>query len=661
METSETAKQKNGEFQHFVDYCFKHVDACEESEYRGDKIELIRKAWMAYKQKADNANFPWKDASNTVLPLVTITSDNLEPRLVSNLVGKEPYARLEMDGITQQPDEVKIIEDWFNQELKHTVKIDSVARNVCKKAALEGTMYPVVGYDEDEVIRRDFAYAKAPVMDPNTGMPAMDPMGMPVMQETGDIEFDPETGRPMTVDVAETIFSGGRVKYVAFSDVFVTDDAEDWENADVARRVYYTYAELQKKIGQPGWMNIDADLLKSESTDREKTEDQQSPDESVDNARVRAQDYIECYECSMHYVRQEEDQEKEDITDWTMERYLAVIAVDSRILIRLVPLREVNFKNEHLIKRVRLYPEEGKAYGTSLYEKMQAIQHGASDLFNMVINVATITMIPWFLYSDDAGFAGEVEIKPGKGVKCNDPSKVVFPRFNQNPRSYMVFIEMFMSLWERLGSIGDLQVGRLSQTKKDVTATETMAAIQEGNIKHNYQGMSLKEDFLAVIHTLYDLYYQNMPFDKKFAYRGQEVPIPRHLMRRRYRFELTGSTDFSNKVMKMQKAETKYTTLRQDPMLNPIPLIADYLESYDDDLDPQQYINPMVMQIMSLIEQNPELPQMMQMHVQGKQQQQMQMQQQQQQDAATTQGRAIAEALLAKIQEAQSNPQGVGV
>ena len=39
---------------------------------------------------------------------------------------------------------------------------------------------------------------------------------------------------------------------------------------------------------------------------------------------------------------------------------VVVIAKDSRILIRVVLLRDLNFKNEHIVKRVRLFPERGR-------------------------------------------------------------------------------------------------------------------------------------------------------------------------------------------------------------------------------------------------------------------------------------------------------------
>jgi hypothetical protein len=265
------------------------------------------------------------------------------------------------------------------------------------------------------------------------------------------------------------------------------------------------------------------------------------------------------------------------------------------------------------------------------------------------MDINTICMIPWFLYTDAAGWQGGVKIKPGEGIRVDDVSQVNFPRFNQNPRNNIVFIEMFMGFWERSGSITDLQVGKVNDSSKQVTATETMAAIEEGNIKHNYQGVTLKEDFVKLLHSLYDLYYQKMPYDYQFIYQGQPVPIPRSAMRRPYTFKLVGSSDMSNKVMQMKKAESKYNTLRQDPLVNGIQLLTDFVEATEEDADPTKYINPQINQLLEVLNQHPEIasnviPQYLQQKQQQMQQQEMQQQQQQAATAGASAGQAIAQA-----------------
>ena len=210
----------------------------------------------------------------------------------------------------------------------------------------------------------------------------------------------------------------------------------------------------------------------------------------------------------------------------------------------------------------------------------------------------------------------------------------------------MVFIEMFMSLWEKLGSVIDLQVGRIKDGSADVTATETMAALQEGNIKHNYQGLALKRDFVALLRTIYDLYYQKMPYDATFTYQSQQIPVPRHAMRRGYKFKLTGSSDMSNKAVEAQKAEGMYKAMRQDPVANPIPLIENMVLAFNEDANTKDYINPVINKILAMLKENPELMQVMQQYLQQKQQKGKQDEQAQQLNMAQATGQTMAKSLM---------------
>jgi len=594
-EYSEDAKDKNGEWQDLVEHCFNLFDSIDKSEYRQDKIAKIKESYRIYEQKDNNSSWPWKNASNVVLPMTTITVDNLEPRLVAGIVGRKPVVQFDMAGLTKRPIEMEIVQDWFNEELETVVGIQDVAGTITHKALLEGTVYPIADYDEEDRTIRDFKF-----------------------NERGQIVVDENDG-VITEDKTESVFKGGKVQYAEFTDVFIPDDADDWEKTDVIRIVRPTYAELMRKKDTQGYRNIGIWLLRDEDTEKTIEEDEQTPLQNVEGITVTGRETIECLECCVSYIFKTDEQEKEDIDDFTEERYVATIAKNSKILVRLRLLRELNFKNEHLVKRIRLFKEKGKAYGTSIYEKIMSIQNGASDIFNMVVNVATVTMIPWFMYTDSAGIDGEATITPGKGVKVDDVSQVMFPKFNQNPRSYIVFIEMFMSLWEKLGSIGDIQIGRLSESRKDATATETMAAIQEGNIKHNYQSFAFKDDFISLIRTIYDLYYQKMPYSKAFIYHGQEVPIPRAIMNRPYKFKLVGSSDLANKVLEMQKNQQLYGMIRQDPFSNPMTLLKDIAEVWKPDADPSEYINPVFNQFAQILEQNPEIMNVIKQYLQSKQ------------------------------------------
>lgn len=565
---------RNGKWQDLVDKCMQAYEDISNSKYRKQKINNIAEARRTYELLEKKVDFPWKDAYNTILPLLTIGVDNLEPRLVSSLVGREPYVQFNMRGVSTPDEMAAFLEEWFNAELKEVVKLKGISARISHDLLLEGTVYPVATYNEDKVVRTDFKY---------------------VNTEQGEkIELDPQTGEVVTEDIEDTVFEGGVVNYVSFEDIYVPDDVEDWEKTDIIRKIRPTYADLQLwQREQSGYRNIGTWLLTEE-------EEQTEGSSSQENVEVEftGREIVECLEYHVNYIYQKENQKKEDITNWVSERWIALIAVQSETLIRLIKLRDINYQGEHVIKRIRIYPEGGRSYGCSLYDKMKSVQNGASDTFNLLMNTAYICIIPWFIYGNKAGLPNDIEISPGIGIPVDDPKDVVFPKFGVDINSFMPILNTWISFWEKLGSIGDLQIGKPSA--KAETATETMAVIQEGNIKHNYQAKVMKEEFLSLIKTLYDLYYKNMSFSKTFFYQNKERIIQRSAMKRAYDFRLTGSTDISNKIMELRKTEQLYKTLRGDSLTNPLELVKDMIRGFKPDADPEKYINP---EINQLIEQ----------------------------------------------------------
>jgi hypothetical protein len=574
--------KKNGKHQHLVTYCIDMFTEFDGSSYREEKINAAVTARKIYEQKEEKTDFPFEDASNIILPLTTITVDNLEPRLVSGLVAKDPTVKIDMEGMTEQPPEYEILQEWFNDELAKVVQIKKKARHIVHNVLLEGTVFPVLEYTVEEKKIKEFQF-----------------------DQQGNIEIDPETSQPVEIETIAKGQEGVAIRFVPMNDMYCADNIRDWEDADFIRVIRPSYAELNRLKDKPGYMNIDKELLDEEDDSGILGDAELSPVQISEDVAVSGKKIIECYECHISYIYRDEDAVEAEQSDFEEERMVATISKGTQTLIRLVMLRDLNMRNEHIIKRMRMYPEEGRTFGTNVYEKLRSVQNGASDTFNMIINSATITMVPWFLYGDRAGLPKETKIFPGKGIPCDDPSAVVFPRFATNPAQYVEFLNIFMALWEKLGSIGDLQIGRTSQGAN--TATETMAVIEEGNLKHNYQGDTLKDDFQGIIKTIWDLYYKNMPFQYQFTYQGQQVPIPRQAMQRTVKFTLMGSTNLANKLIQRKESEVLFQQLRPDPIINPIKLVEDIVKTYKPNANLQEYINPEINQILSALQENPEI------------------------------------------------------
>ena len=629
-------EQANKGFAHLVKYCKDQYAAFRKSHYRQQKIDEIDKATSVYNLEEPKGEKLWENATNVNLPLVTIACDNLEPRFVSALAGSTPYVEFEEPSNAQKSEITEILQDWFNQELDDVVDVEYLARSVTGKLLREGTCYPLPKYTIDERRRIDFVLRTELQILHDTDEDLFNEITRGVQAGElvweGDVLLDKEEAEPVTVEITETVKEGGAWDIIEFADVFTADDVDDWEQADVIRHVNPTYRDLVVASEEKeGYRNI-GPWLHTEAGDMEYA----SPVQKAASIKEHGKKVIPCIECSVRYVYVPDDEEEKDQTDLREERLIVQIHKDSGILLRVIPLRKINFRNQHLLKRIRMFAERGKSYGTSMAKKLMPIQEGGTKTFNLAMNIATIVMMPYYFYDEKtAGIKRHnknksVGIQPGRGIPVDNVQGILFPRFSVNPDQLFNWVNMWINFWERLSSIGDLQLGRVSD--KSTTATETMAVIQEGNIKHNYQSTAFKNEFLSVLITLYDLYYQHMPWNKTFRYKGQDVSIPRSAMRRNRNFKLTGDTENSNKLFERQRTEQLYSIVTQNPNADPIKPLEELLESYDID-NTDDWISPGLAQIIEGIKTIPgameQMPQILN---------QMAMMAQQQQAAAQQQG-----------------------
>lgn len=627
------AEEANKGYKQLVEYCLDTIQRIEDSEYRKNTIAEIKKSNEIYDQVEKKATEPWDGASNSVLPLMTISCDNLEPRVVASLVGKKPFIRCEIENDQPKDQPTEILESFFNQELEDVVEIEKFTGEMVNQIMREGTIFAMPSYNLKERQSRDFLFVEDYMAQPEiqaqikqlemaaqqmlaTNPERAESVNMAMQQEIqamippniGGVLIDPETGEAMYKDTVNTVFEGVRVDLLQFTDVLIPDDVDDIEEAPIFRKIRPTYAELvrdsqtkagfiQKNVGP--W-------LCDEKTDFGINDEAKTPVQKINNVSVNAKQVIECYECYVDYIAKKDDQEDEkELKDYTEQRFLVQITKDSHIILRVIPLNEISFSNRHIITRVRLFPKKGKSYGTSIYGKIKSIQEGATKTFNTAINVAEVTMIPWFMFTESTGlqnYTDGIRLSAGKGIKVDSIEGLYFPRFSINPDQILKWIDLWVSFWERLISIGDLQVGR--ESNSNTTATTTMAVIQEGNIKHNYQASSIRNDFLNIIRTIYDMYYQYMPLDKTFLWNGQQVQINRSQMTRKIKFRLTGSSDLSNKLIERKEKETFYQITAADVNINPLKRAEELVKSYGH-TDVTDWISPNIAAIVNMVTQTP--------------------------------------------------------
>ena len=578
-------KPEDKRHENLVRYCIDLHKEIGKSTYRKATIANIQEAREVYEQKPVDSNFPWPKASNEVLPFETITVDNLEPRLVAGLIGRDPIVAFkEVGAKLDESDE--ILQKWWNDELKDVIKINTIARNVVHTLLLEGTRFSIPKYDtNDDEIRMDFQYG-----------------------EDGNIAVD-QKQNPVMIETSEPGFEGGTDEQIPFSSMFIADDVdtpEKWEKADKIREIDYSYSELIEKKGSSGFIskNIGTWLLPTKVQKRLQEEDK-TPSQLIAGVDITGKETIKCIECHISYPLHnldEDDAEKLEL--YKQEKCIVTVAVESKLCIKKMLLSDVNMNNQSIIKRVRLFAEEGRSYGTPIHGKMKAIQKGASDIFNRMMNVADIVLLPWYFYQAGAGVPDDKQkIMPGEGVEVDDISKIMFPKWNIDVARYIDLFNIFISLWERLSAMSEPRTGKPSEKQK--TATEIMSVIEEGNVRFNYQSETFKEEFLSIIRTLYDLYYQWMPYEKMIVHGGKEMSLPRRDMRRPYNFRLTGSTEKANRLIERKENEDIFMLTNQDPIINQVKIREDLLKGFGRD-NVDDYISQEINQLIEAFIAAPE-------------------------------------------------------
>jgi hypothetical protein len=200
------------------------------------------------------------------------------------------------------------------------------------------------------------------------------------------------------------------------------------------------------------------------------------------------------------------------------------------------------------------------------------------------------------------GLQGTIVKSPGEYVEVDDITKIKENAVTINPAGFIGLFEVIINLWERAGSISNAQEGRANEKEK--TATEIMMVIQEGNAKFDYQARTTKDEFISILITLFDLYYQYMPYGKTFLYNGKEIPIPRKMMKRNYKFSLTGATVSANKMIERKEAEELYEIGMKNPLIDPVKMTEDLLKAYGKN-DIKRFIKPEVQQLLQAFFQDP--------------------------------------------------------
>lgn len=554
-------------------------DAFNSSGLRKTMLETMKESRDSYYQNTQETDFPWPKASNMISPLTTMGVDEVEPRLVAAVIGREPYIKAKHTGVSTR-EEADLITKFDNFVLEHKVKVKAVVPELIHEMLIDGTIYPLLSW--------------------NVGR-----------KKVKRIVADPSNPQGWSRQVGEIITSGPCVELVPAEFVYHADDLndEDWEDADVIRYVgNLTIGDIEKRAkpieeggyGEEGWMlpeDIDkyAASTKSEQTIQQKTEG------AIDQSYVyqRNQKFIEFFEAYVKYP-----------IDGEEDRKLVVLCEhDSFKIFRIREQVDIIDENIKPLRRMRFLKRRSLSWGYPLYTLIAGIQLGVDAMWNRCINSADITMTPWgFIKRGMSGLLqNKLQIYPGNLIEVDNPDAVNFPNLTMfQPQQFIPLILQYISFYERTLNVSDYMQGRESQIigKKGSTATGILAILQEGKVKHEYRGGLTSIEFVDLFKNIHDLCLSHMPIEEMVKIVGS--PIVHYSSTEEFIFILAGSDLVSNRFVDRQETESFTATMQPFmSLLNPITIVQDILYAYDK--DPKDYINPELMQLVQhwmMVQQN---------------------------------------------------------
>ena len=561
----------------YVRVLFERFDG---SSTRKKILETVAASRKAYYQETTKTNFPWDNASNMIAPLTTMGVDEVEPRLVNAVIGKEPYIKAKPMKGASTKEEATQITDFDNFILEHKVKVKELVPQLIHEKLIDGTIYPLLSWETKT------KKVKRIVPDPTS------PNGWSRQQQ-------------------EYTTNGPCVELVPIEYVWHEDQLndEDWEDAPVIRYVgNITIGEILDRVeaGEIGWINPKGGEIPDRAefqkiletfvaTQIEKTTQQQteSTQDYFDDFQPR-QKPIEFYEAYIKFDFYGEDQVDENL--------IVLVEKSTFTPFRIREQIEVIDENIKPLRRQRFLKRRGISWGYPLYTLIAGIQLGVDAMWNRCVNSADITMIPWgFVKKGLSGLlSNKIKIYPGalNEIEGDPANSVHFPNLQMfQPQQFIPLILQYISFFERTLNVTDFMQGRESAQvgKKGSTATGTLAILQEGKIKFEYRGGLTHLEFLDLFKNIHDLCVSNMPIEEHIKITG--APITKYSCTDQYLFKLVGSDIVSNRFTERQELES--LTMLSQPFIqmgvaNPIPVYTDVLNSYKatTDREPQEYIDP---------------------------------------------------------------------
>ncbi len=590
-------------------YCWSLYEEYRLSQYRTDKLKEINEGRKRYKGDLPSKTFPWKGSSNKTMGLEAIAVDNLEPRIAKQLFADdEDFVIAEPVGPEDEPN-AKAVQDFMHWALRNNIKIQKVAKPFVHNLILDGTVDIIPFYTEKT--KTNFKRAMIPVYIGPDGQEVQLPQGGQVDPRMLQSLGITQKGWKDSSSESEVIDFKVEPELVSLSDAFFPDPGDDWWEQPYLRFIYPTIEELQGLSGEKGpYKNISDDLTPMQGRYGLDEKDEDQEDKNIYHSQYTKE--LRLLECHVK---------------WDGEWKIATFAIDDGWLeVRNQSTSDVWWHSRKPIHRFKIFPETNESMGTGIPAKIRHYSNGIDDLYNLMIDSGTIEVIPWFFLEEGPGADNiDLRVTPGRGIPIPKGSNPVFPKLGVKSPVFIEFINLLLGFFERMISLSDNAVGASTAGRGNQTFRGMALTVQEGNIKHQYQGSQLQDHFADLLSDIRLLYAQYMPWGvKRRVFENNQwhfTEMDTQSIQGNFDMYVKVSDASANKLLQRQEANELYQLLGQNPIIDQTKTTGDLLKAYEKNPG-DGYIQQQFVFMMQAIVQFPEIAQMVQQFVQQKQQEQ---------------------------------------
>lgn len=586
----------------------------EGSAYRKEKIEQAETSREQYDGYRETKSFPWENCANYSMMIPAIVVDNLEPRLVASVAGKDRDIIEAIPNSSKGTQYTRDVEQFAEWALAHNIKWHTYVPAWVHDVLLDGTGYIFPRYEE-KTLKRGQRFVGNVVVDAvtrerlNAEMAGLyQGAGLPL-----DTEFVDEI-QQRDVKVFKVVN-----EYASINEVYGPDLCPEWDDTPTIRKQFVKYDDLVEQSVESGgvYINITEELKKERKSTRSNDDiplgsdnDGAKPEDTEDRNDIEILTLYDKYDLG-------------DGRDWC----IITMAKDSETIIRKQYVRDVYYGLEGKpVKRLIIFPDYGKQYGTCIPQKIRHFTGAINDCLNQMIDSGTVQINPWFFYGSDAGIQDELDISPGgANPVVGNANSIVFPQLGVKANVYIEFINLITAYLERLVALSSYQSGAEDQVMGQGagTAAGMRMILQEAQIKHTYQAKPIKEQLGEIIKLDMLLYAWYMPTDVDLVMPSGDIlrKVNIDALQQDYDFTLRISDSAYNQMMARYEAQELLALAGQLPFANQMQLFMDLLSAYDKK-NAESYIDQNFMMLLQAVAQNPEIPQVVQQYMQDKAQKQ---------------------------------------